>query len=663
MLSLVASPTRRRVGDPTPGRGTSRETVKDGATQVDTRVVLALTRIAALLPEGRLLPERVWRRRHVVLVRIAALQAVGLGVLSVLTGHSVLGAITGAVVILLPLPIALPDEFNRQVRAGATTVSLLGGCVLLVHLMAGITEAHFSFFVVVGLVSLYQDWIPFGIALLLTIAHHGIMGTLHPHEVFGTTAAQAHPWVWAGIHGGFVLAASLANLAAWRLNEQQGLRDALTGLANRTLLLEETSRLLARRREVSVLVLDVDDFKDINDSRGHSTGDRLLVAVAGRIAGCVRPEDTVARLGGDEFAVVIAGGPRTARSIATRVLAALADPVSIGGRTLAVSASIGIADTTTAERDAETLLRNADLAMYLAKAQGKQRVVVYADGMAQEARGKAELVEGLSGALARQELTVHYQPVVSLRGPDGTTPEVTSYEALLRWQHPERGLVPPGDFVPLAEDTGLIVPIGAWVLREAARQAVAWSVAAGRPIGMAVNLSPRQLADDDVVATVADVLTETGLPPAQLTLEVTESVLVQDVDRVVDRLRKLRTLGVRIAIDDFGTGYSSLSYLRRLPADTIKIDRSFVIDLAQDGASRTLVSSIIELARSLQLDVVAEGVEDAAQRSVLESLQCSHAQGFLFARPQPADAQQPGRLHTAVAVAASRPAAEAVLPA
>jgi diguanylate cyclase (GGDEF)-like protein len=559
--------------------------------------------------------------------------------------------------------MALPAEFSRQVRAGATTVSLLGGSVLLVHLMAGITEAHFSFFVVVGLVSLYQDWVPFGIALLLTIAHHGIMGTLHPHEVFGTAAAQAQPWIWAGIHGGFVLAASLANLAAWRLNEQQGLRDALTGLANRTLLLEETARLLHRRGVVSVLVLDIDDFKDVNDSRGHSTGDQLLLAIAGRIAGCVRPEDTVARLGGDEFAVVLAAGPRTARTVATRILAALADPVTVDDRSLVVTVSIGMADTTTAERDAETLLRNADLAMYLAKAQGKQRLVVYADGMAQEARGKADLLEGLSAALTERQLTVHYQPVVSLRGGDATGYEVTSYEALLRWNHPQRGLVPPGDFVPLAEDTGLIVPIGAWVLGEAARQAVAWSREAGRPIGMAVNLSPRQLASDDVLATVTAVLAETGLPAAQLTLEVTESVLVQDVERVVDRLGSLRALGVRISIDDFGTGYSSLSYLRRLPADTIKIDRSFVTDLAQDGASRTLVSSIIELARSLQLDVVAEGVEDAAQRSVLQSLQCSHAQGFLFARPQPADAQLPGRLDSAVHVPAPRAAVAAALPA
>jgi EAL domain-containing protein (putative c-di-GMP-specific phosphodiesterase class I) len=283
--------------------------------------------------------------------------------------------------------------------------------------------------------------------------------------------------------------------------------------------------------------------------------------------------------------------------------------------------------------------------MYLAKAQGKHRVVVYADGMAQQAQVKAELVEGLGTALAEEQLEVHYQPVVAL--PAG---EVTSYEALVRWRHPARGLVSPAEFVPLAEESGLIVPIGAWVLGEAARQAVEWSVRTGRPVGMAVNLSPRQLAEDDVVAMVAGVLADTGLPPRQLTLEVTESVLVQDVEQVVRRLLGLRALGVRIAIDDFGTGYSSLSYLRRLPADIIKIDRSFVTDLAGDGAAHALVSSIVELARSLNLDVVAEGVETDVQRTVLESLSCTHAQGFLFARPRPAEEQQPGRLPAAVPV-------------
>jgi len=609
-------------------------------------------RLAALLPEGRSLPEAVWRRRHAVLLRIAALHALGLGGLSLLTGHSFLASLTGTIAVLVPLPLALPAEFGRELRAAATTVSLIGGSVLLVHLMAGVTEAHFSFFVVVGLVSLYQAWIPFGVALLLTIAHHGILGTLHPHEVFGTTAAQHQPWVWAGIHGGFVLAASLANLAAWRLNEQQGLRDALTGLANRTLLLEEAARLLGRRRGVSVLLVDVDDFKAVNDTRGHGTGDRLLQAVAGRIAGCTRPDDVLARLGGDEFAVVVAGGSSTARAVGARILGAFATPVSVDGRSIVVHLSIGVADTLTApDRSGETLLRNADLAMYLAKAQGGHRLVVYADGMAEEARSKAELLEDLSAALAGEQLEVHYQPVVSL-----PRCEITSYEALLRWRHPVRGLVPPGEFVPLAEDSGLIGPIGAWVLREAARQASAWSREAGRPIGMAVNLSPRQLSDDDVVAMVAAVLDETGMAPAQLTLEVTETVLVQDLDRVADRLQALRGLGVRIAIDDFGTGYSSLSYLRRLPADTIKIDRSFVTDLARDDASRTLVASIIELARSLRLDVVAEGVEDGAQHEVLRSLRCSHAQGFLFARPQPAAAQLPGRLPLTGPVATPVPA-------
>ena len=605
-------------------------------------------RLVALLPEGRLLPDAVWHRRHAVIVRIAVAQALALGVLAAALGHSLLGALSGTLAVLLPLPFAVPAEFGRKVRAAAATVSLLGACVLLVHLMNGMTESHFSFFVVVGVVSLYQDWTPFGVALLLVVLHHGLMGTLHPQDVFGTPQAQARPWVWAGIHGGFVLAASLVNLAAWRLNEEQGLRDPLTGLANRTSLMESTGELLQTPGPVSVLILDVDDFKDVNDARGHAAGDQLLLAVAGRLAGSVRPEDRVARLGGDEFAVVMAVEPATARAVGTRVLAAFADPVSLDGRTVHVHVSIGVADTASAaERTADTLLRNADLAMYLAKAQGKNRVVGYADGMAQEAQGKAELVEGLSGALAAGQLAVYYQPVVAL--PDG---EITGYEALLRWHHPVRGLVPPADFVPLAEETGLIVPIGGWVLAEAARQAVAWSTAAGRPLGMAVNLSPRQLADDDVVATVAAVLAETGLTPRQLTLEITESVLVQDIERVVDRLRSLRTLGVRIAIDDFGTGYSSLSYLRRLPADTIKIDRSFVMDLAVDGASRTLVSSIIELGRSLQLDVVAEGVETEAQRAVLQGLRASHAQGYLFARPRPAFGQLPGRLD-AVPVAAA----------
>jgi predicted signal transduction protein with EAL and GGDEF domain len=340
----------------------------------------------------------------------------------------------------------------------------------------------------------------------------------------------------------------------------------------------------------------------------------------------------VARLGGDEFAVVLQNSASDARAVGARVLRSLADPVHLEGRQLFVNASIGLAcSDASADRTAETLLRNADLAMYLAKAAGKNRLVVYAEGMAQAARDKAELTADLGRALGEGQLEVFYQSTIGLA--DGRS---TGYEALLRWHHPTRGSIPPAEFIPLAEDTGAILPIGEWVLRTATAQAAAWSRERGRPVEVAVNLSPRQLAEDTVLTTVAQALTASGLPAAQLTLEITEGVLVRDADTVAARLSRLRGLGVRIAIDDFGTGYSSLSYLRRLPVDVLKIDRSFISDVTAGGASATLVSSIIELARSLHLDVVAEGVETEQQARVLRGLHCSRAQGFLYARPMPA---------------------------
>jgi diguanylate cyclase (GGDEF)-like protein len=587
----------------------------------------------ALLPEGRLLPDDVWNRRHRIILTVAVAQAVALGILALSLGEGVPAAGLETVAVLYPLAFAILPGGGRTLRAAAATLSLLAAAVLLVYLMDGRTEAHFHFFIVIGLVALYQDWVPFGVALLVVVLHHGVLGTLLPHSVFGHAAAHDHPWSWAALHAGFVLAASLSHLAAWRLNEQQGLRDPLTGLANRTLLMETTDRLLARTSgSVSMLFLDLDDFKDVNDSRGHAAGDTLLTEIARRLSSCVRPSDQVARIGGDEFAVVVAGGPEVATTIGQRMLVALADPVVIEGRPHVPHVSIGAASTVSSpERDAGVLLRNADLAMYMAKALGKNRLIHYADGMAQAAEEKVRLLEDLAGAVDGGQLRVHYQPTIRLS--DGRT---TGYEALLRWEHPHRGLVPPGEFIPLAEEGGLIVEIGRWVLEQAARQAVAWSAGAGSPIEMAVNLSPRQLADDDVVATVQQVLATTGLPAGQLTLEVTEGVLVHDIDAVVDQLQALRRLGVRIAIDDFGTGYSSLSYLRRLPADIIKIDQSFVQDLDAGGASTTLVASIIELARSLRLTVVAEGVETSHQSAVLTELACSHAQGYLFGRPQAA---------------------------
>jgi diguanylate cyclase (GGDEF)-like protein len=595
-------------------------------------------RLHAALPEGRLLPDEVWHRRHRMIVRIALVQAGTLGLVALLTGESAPIALLEASAVAAPVAVAVLPKAGRALTAAAATMSLLAASMLLVYLTNGLTEAHFHFFVMVGLVSLYQDWVPFGVALLVVLVHHGVAGTLFPHSVFGHHAAHHNPWAWAGVHGAFVLAASLAHLAAWRLNEQQGLRDQLTGLANRTLLVETADRLLQDGTgPVTVLLLDVDDFKDVNDSRGHAAGDELLLAVGERLRGAVRPGDVVARLGGDEFAVVVASSPDTARKVGERVLAALAHPVLIDGRPLGIHVSVGLADTVTAtDRSSGTLLRNADLAMYMAKAQGKNRLVRYADGMAQAAQNKVELIEDLADAVSAGQLRVHYQPTISLA--DGAT---TGYEALLRWEHPTRGLVPPGEFIPLAEEGRQIVEIGRWVLRQATEQAATWSRQAGRPIGVAVNLSPRQLADDDVVHAVGEALLASGLPAHQLTLEVTEGVLVRDVDQVADQLRALRALGVRIAIDDFGTGYSSLSYLRRLPADIVKIDRSFVQELGTGGASTTLVATIIELASSLHLEVVAEGVETAEQHAVLGSLSCSHAQGYLFGHPLPAADQQP----------------------
>jgi diguanylate cyclase (GGDEF)-like protein len=560
---------------------------------------------------------------------------VTLGLVIATLGQGPLYAVLGAAVVVIPALVAWSAWFGRGVRTAASATSLTLSAVVLVHTFPGVTETHFHFFVMVAVAALYQDWTAFLVALVITVVHHAVLGTVDAGTVFGAGHAgmdhgSSSPLFWALIHGAFVLAASCAHLAGWRLNEQQSLHDPLTGVANRLLLTESVHRMLVRGGEVAVLFIDLDDFKDVNDGRGHAAGDQLLRIVADRLTANVRAGDVVARLGGDEFAVAHQGSAATARAVAERILAALAVPTLVEGRPLVVHASIGVADVACAgDRRVETLLRNADLAMYQAKATGKGRLAVYAEGMAVQARCRAELAEDLAAALAAgDQLQVHYQDIVAL--PEG---QVVGVEALLRWHHPIRGAVSPVEFIPLAEENGSIVAIGTWVLQQAVTHAARLSAQVGAPRSVSVNVSSRQLREPDFVDVVSAALADAELPAGQLILEVTESVLVDDVAAVVDRLARLRALGVKIAIDDFGTGYSSLSYLRQLPADRIKIDRSFIADLGSGGAAATLVSTIIELARSLGLDVVAEGVETIDQREQLTALHCSHGQGWLFGRP------------------------------
>jgi diguanylate cyclase (GGDEF)-like protein/PAS domain S-box-containing protein len=415
----------------------------------------------------------------------------------------------------------------------------------------------------------------------------------------------------------------------------QAFHDSLTGLPNRALFLDRLEQGLLRTRRgqppLAVVFLDLDDFKAVNDSLGHAAGDELLVAVAGRITGALRESDTAARMGGDEFAILLedAGTPDSARATAERVLGAIRSPFRLLDRDVAVRASAGIAMYASPEQSADELLRNADVSMYSAKTQGKDRLVIYEPSVHDATIGLLQLKTDLEFALARDEFALVYQPVIDLE-----TDELRGVEALLRWRHPRRGLVGPAEFVPIAEETGLIVPIGRWVLEQACLQAVAWRrLRRGRDLEMSVNLSGRQIEHPGLVDDVRRALDSAGLEASALTLEITESVLMRDAEATIGALHRLREVGVRLAIDDFGTGYSSLSYLRRLPVDVLKIDRSFVA-VVDDGADEAaLVRSIVSLGRTLRLETVAEGIEQPGQLEELRSLGAGLGQGYLFARP------------------------------
>jgi diguanylate cyclase (GGDEF)-like protein/PAS domain S-box-containing protein len=422
-----------------------------------------------------------------------------------------------------------------------------------------------------------------------------------------------------------------ARMQAEEQLRHQAFHDPLTGLANRALFTDRVEHALVLREGVAVVFLDLDDFKAVNDSLGHLAGDALLQAVALRLTGALRPGDTIARLGGDEFAVLFeeAGAAVSAADVAERVIAALQEPFNLDGREVFVTASIGIG----VGEDAEELLRSADVAMYRAKASGKAQYVVYAPKMDDDLVGRLELVADLRRACVEDEFVLHYQPIVELESR-----RVVGVEALVRWQHPTRGLLQPADFVGLAEETGQIVDIGRWVLEQACRQAASWRSQLGCDLSVSVNVSARQIRPSGLVDDVQSALAASGLAPAALTVEITESALVRGREEMTAILESVTGTGVRLALDDFGTGYSSLSLLRDLPVRTVKIDRSFVHTIDAGPAQRAFVQAIVDLAEALQLTVVAEGIERPIQAAALLRIGCVLGQGFHFARPLPADA-------------------------
>jgi diguanylate cyclase (GGDEF)-like protein len=413
----------------------------------------------------------------------------------------------------------------------------------------------------------------------------------------------------------------------------QAYHDPLTDLPNRTLFMERVRLELAAERSTAVLFIDVDDFKTVNDSLGHHVGDALLISVAERLRACVRPEDTVARLGGDEFAVMIPGVDdplADGRAVARRLLKAFELPVEAGTELVSVHLSVGLASSDQSSGDSDELIRNADVAMYQAKSKGKARFELFEPQMASAVLRRHDFKEELAKAIEREQMIVQYQPIVAL-----DSGRIVAAEALVRWEHPVRGLVPPAEFVPLAEETGLIVPLGRHVLREACRQARRWQDAetdpAVEPLRMHVNLSVAELRDPGLVENVLASIQESGIDPGQLVIEITESQLVAAAG--VERFHELRELGVKIALDDFGTGYSSLSYLHSLPLDTLKIAKPFIDGLTSGRRESSFVGMIVDLARTLELEVIAEGIETADQLAALRELKAGLGQGYFLGRP------------------------------
>jgi diguanylate cyclase (GGDEF)-like protein len=589
--------------------------------------------------------------RHRAVTWLLLAHAVAFLLIGAALRHPILDVVGNAAVPGLGAYAASRGSLSRSARSGVAAVSLMLTSAVVVHLMNGSIEGHFHFFAMIPVVALYEDWIPFGLAVAVVLLHHGVMGTLEPTAVYDHRGAVDHPWRWAFVHAGFFASACVGAVINWRLHEQarvaemsltarvrhQAHHDPLTGLPNRTQLLDHAAALRAdparRDSSIAVLLVDLDRFKDVNDVLGHASGDVLLARIGPLMAGAIRDGDILCRLGGDEFAAVLSGADeQTALAVARRLLELISVTMDIDGVALNVEASVGVAVAASLEdADIDTLLRHADIAMYTAK-RARCGYTLYQSDQDTSTRERLNLLGEMRLGLARDEFVLHYQPKLAL--PDG---RLTGVEALARWQHPTRGLIAPGEFIPAAESTGLIVPFTLHVLRLALAQAHRWQTDDG-DFTVAVNLSPRCLAEVDLTAKILGLLREFDVPARLLELEITENTLAHDPERALSTLTALHNAGIRISIDDFGTGYSSMSYLKRLPVSELKVDRSFVSGMLTDVDDGILVRSVVDLGHNLGLTVVAEGVEDQATMDALSALGCDIAQGFHLGRPMTVEA-------------------------
>jgi len=529
--------------------------------------------------------------------------------------------------------------FTRHVIAAAQILV----SILLIDITGGRIETHFHVFGSLAFLAFYRDWRVLITASALTAVDHIVRGIWWPQSVYGVLTVSPWRWVehgwWVAFEDFFLILSCKRSIEEmWAVAKHEAklhwgaYHDVLTGLPNRRMLRKcfETAKCRPDARG-AVLFIDLDRFKQANDTLGHTLGDRLLVLVAERLAGVLGDGHTLARIGGDEFVGVLnnSGGEQDATDIGARLLAAMAGSFRIDEHELLLSASVGISLYPEHGMDLAILQERADNAMYAAKSRGRNQCALFSAEVARRERMMQQISQDLYLALPHGQLRLHFQPLVE------RCVQVVGFEALLRWAHPFHGMIPPSEFIPLAERSGLIAAIGEWVLREACRNCATWQCESGRPVGVAVNVSGVQFEQDDFGDRVMAVLKECGLDPSLLTLELTEGVLIRDVTRARRHLSGLRQLGVRVALDDFGTGYSSLSYLAVLPADTIKLDRSFVN--RESSNATAIIDSVIEMAHRIGLRVVAEGIETRTQSDRVLHLNCDELQGFYFSPPVPAD--------------------------